>query len=149
MNKLLNYTTDIAVSKTLSEIQELLVKAKASAIALEYDPDGNIKSVFFRIKRTDGNEIPFKLPAKVEEVYQRLYSDKYRQELYKDSRMEQSRRIAWRIIHTWLKAQLALLELEMVKPEEVFLPYMMVSANQTLFENMEQRGFLLPEPRER
>lgn len=142
MGKLLNYTTDIPVEKTLNEIQVLLVKAKASAIAFDYD-DGNIRSIFFKIKRTDGTEIPFKLPAKTEQVYKKLYAGKIGEYTYKKARMEKSRMIAWRIIHTWLKAQLALLELEMVKTEELFLPYMMVNANQTLFENLEQKNFLL------
>ena len=147
MSKILNYTTDIPVHKTISEIQELLVKAKASAIAFDYDDSQNIKSVFFKIKRQDGTELPFKLPAKAEAVYQKLYAGKSGEWRYKDSRMDQSRRTAWRIILTWLKAQMALLELEMVKAEELFLPYMMVSSNQTLFESMEQKGFLLSGPK--
>lgn len=143
MKKLLNYTTDIPVEKTLNEIQGFLVKSRASAIAFEYDEGQNIKSIFFKVRRTDGTEIPFKLPAKTDQVYQKLYAERRGEDTYKKSRMEQSRRIAWRIIHTWLRAQLALLELEMVKPEELFLPYMMVNSTQTLFENLEKKNFLL------
>lgn len=148
MNKILNYTTDIPVQKTIGEIQILLVRAKASAIAFDYDDSQNIKSVFFKIKRQDGTELPFKLPAKAEEVYQKLYAGKSGEWRYKEARMEQSRKTAWRIIYTWLKAQMALLELEMVKAEELFLPYMMVSSTQTLFENMEKKGFHLIAPPE-
>ena len=38
---------------------------------------------------------------------------------------------------------MALLEIEMVKIEEIFLPYMVNSSGETLFERIVQRGFLL------
>jgi hypothetical protein len=43
----------------------------------------------------------------------------------------------------WVQAQMALLEIGMANMEEVFLPYMLDSQGHTLFERMEQRGFLL------
>jgi hypothetical protein len=42
-----------------------------------------------------------------------------------------------------VQAQIALLEIGMAKMEEVFLPYMLDREGRTLFERMEQRGFLL------
>jgi hypothetical protein len=56
---------------------------------------------------------------------------------------EQAYRVAWRNILDWVQAQMALLEIGMAKMEEVFLPYMLDQQGQTLFERMEQRGFLL------
>jgi hypothetical protein len=41
-------------------------------------------------------------------------------------------------------AQLALIETEMVKLEEVFFPYIVTKHGATLFEVMEQPDFLLP-----
>jgi hypothetical protein len=38
---------------------------------------------------------------------------------------------------------MALLEIGMVKMEEIFLPYMLDNSGSTFFERMEQRGFLL------
>jgi hypothetical protein len=38
---------------------------------------------------------------------------------------------------------MALLEIGMAKMEEIFLPYMLDPHGRTLFERMEQRGFLL------
>ena len=56
---------------------------------------------------------------------------------------EQAYRVAWRNILDWVEAQMALLEIEMAKIEEIFLPYMVNSIGETFFERMEQRGFLL------
>ena len=56
---------------------------------------------------------------------------------------EQAYRVAWRNILDWVEAQMALLEIEMAKIEEIFLPYMVNSSGETLFERLKQRGFLL------
>lgn len=49
------------------------------------------------------------------------------------------------IIKDWVDAQLAIIESDMVTLEQVFLPYMQVKGNQTLYETMVERRFLLPE----
>jgi hypothetical protein len=59
-------------------------------------------------------------------------------------RRKQAERIAWRICKTWLEAQITLINLEQAKIEEVFLPYLVMPNNKTLFETMEQRNFQLP-----
>jgi hypothetical protein len=46
---------------------------------------------------------------------------------------------------TWLEAQITLINLEQAKIEEVFLPYLILPGEKTLFETMEQNQFLLPE----
>lgn len=144
MKKILNYTSEAPVSKTLAEIQAELVRAKANSIRTDYDGQGKIIAIYFQID-VEGKKLPFRLPAKVDEAYKIMYEGKTSQEWrYKEQRMEQARRTAWRIVYTWLKAQIALIELEQAKPEEIFLPYLVVGANQTLFEKMRDNQFLLP-----
>ena len=58
---LLNYTTQIAAQKTVSEIQTLLCKAKASAVLTEYDPAGVLSAISFRITKAHGL-MSFRLP---------------------------------------------------------------------------------------
>jgi hypothetical protein len=53
----------------------------------------------------------------------------------------QALRVAWRIVHYWVKAQMAILETQMVKMEQIFLPYMIRSDGKTLFESMEKGDF--------
>ncbi len=146
MKKLIkNYTTDIPVDKTIAEIQKILAQNGARGIALDYDEDGTIKDIFFKII-LNNKELPFRLPAKAERVYAALHEgtpDHYHRRYGKQWR-EEAQRIAWRICKTWLEAQITLINLEQAKMEEVFLPYLVMPSNKTLFETMEQNQFLLP-----
>jgi peroxiredoxin family protein len=58
---------------------------------------------------------------------------------------EQAERVAWRILKDWVEAQMALLDIEMVKMEEIFMPYIVDQKGQTLYEKLEQKQFLLEE----
>lgn len=53
---ILNYTTQIAAEKTAAEIQSMLAKAKAQAVMSEYDDDGVLCAISFRIKTGEGIE---------------------------------------------------------------------------------------------
>ena len=147
MKKLIkNYTTDIPVERTTNEIQKILAQNGARAIALEFDESGNIKDIFFKIILNE-RELPFRLPAKAERVYEALHGDAtygYKERYGKQWKAE-GERIAWRICKTWLEAQITLINLEQAKIEEVFLPYLIMPGNKTLFETMEQNHFLLPD----
>ena len=122
MRKLIkNYTTDIPVEKTITEIQKILAQNGARGIALEYDEQGNIKDIFFKIILHD-KKLPFRLPAKASRVYTALHggaTPSY-QERYGKQWQAEAQRIAWRICKTWLEAQITLINLEQAKMEEVF-----------------------------
>jgi hypothetical protein len=141
-----NYTTDIPAEKTIAEIQTILSQNGARGIALEYDGNGHIKDIFFKII-LNHKELPFRLPAKAERVYQALWGEKQEWEhtRYGEGWRAQAQRIAWRICKTWLEAQITLINLEQAKLEEVFLPYLIMPGNKTLFETMEHNQFMLPE----
>jgi hypothetical protein len=144
-----NYTTDIPVSQTILEIQTILVKNGAEGIDMEYR-NGTLKDIFFKI-RVNNKELPFRLPAKAEKVYQALWGERQEWEhtRYGDGWRQQSERIAWRICKTWLEAQITLINLEQAKIEEVFLPYLILPGNKTLYETMEHNQFLLPDTTKR
>jgi hypothetical protein len=147
MKKLIkNYTTDIPVEKTIAEIQQLLAQNGARGIALEYDERGTIKDVFFKII-LNNKEMPFRLPAKADKVYTALHegTPEHYHTRYGKQWREEAARIAWRICKTWLEAQITLINLEQAKMEEVFLPYLIMPNDKTLFETMEHNQFLLPE----
>jgi hypothetical protein len=141
-----NYTTEIPVERTMAEIQTLLADNGARGIALEYDGSGTLKDIFFKI-RLHEKELPFRLPAKAERVYQALWGGRQEWEYtrYGDGWRAQAERIAWRICKTWLEGQITLINLEQAKLEEVFLPYLVLPSNKTLFETMERNQFLLPD----
>ena len=147
-----NYTTEVAAMKSIGQIQGNLVAHGASAIMINYGSDKEPESLSFIIPTPQG-DIPFRLPAnikKVEAILLKMRTRKpetwqsdYGQVMGKIQK--QASRVAWRIIKDWVDAQLAIIESDMVTLEQVFLPYMQVKDNQTLYETMVERRFLLGE----
>jgi hypothetical protein len=148
-----NYTSDKPLEKIFAELQQTLAANGAKQISYEYTDDGKVHGVAFAVKIHD-QLIRVKLPARVEQaqaVLKRQWDDgkishkRGRENTYG---YEQAYRVAWRNILDWVQAQMALLEIGMAKIEEVFLPYMQDQEGLTLFERMEQRGFLLDSGKE-
>src|SRR5438874_5849554 len=143
-----NYTADIDINKIFAELQNTLGKHGAKQISFDYDNDGRIQSVQFVIKAND-RFIPVRLPARVEKaqaVLKRQWEAgiiSHKRGKEKTYGYEQAYRVAWRNILDWVEAQMALLEIEMVKLEEIFLPYMVNPHGETFFETLEKKGFLL------
>lgn len=54
-------------------------------------------------------------------------------------------RVAWRIIKDWVEAQMALLETEMVKMEQIILPYILTPSGKTVYEIVADSQFMLDE----
>ncbi len=154
---ILNYTTKIPVETTIAEIEKMLADSGASKILKDYDQESNVSSISFTLV-TEKGELPFKLPMNKESVLQVLknQSGEYRRQksrsggygqqvrVIPDSMVnkEQADRVGWRIIKDWLEAQLALFFLQMVKIEEIFLPYMYnAKEDKTMFQMLEEKGF--------
>jgi len=51
---------------------------------------------------------------------------------------------AWATLRDWITAQFALIDTGMAQAEDVFLPYLLVDAGQTLYEALQGQQFLLP-----
>lgn len=141
---ILNYTTTVDSFKTVSEIEYILMKHKAKSIMKNYDGE-SITGLSFLID-TGVQQIPVRLPVKVEECLKVLKKEKREnpKKQIKDTR-QQAERVAWRILKDWVEAQMALLDIEMVRFEEIFLPYIETGSGQTIYERLEERQFLLEE----
>jgi len=139
---ILNYTTTIAAEKSIGEIQKMLVARGAETIVVQY-VDGRPGALFFIISTPYG-KVPFRLPANIEAITRVME----RQRVRKQVPLDMAERVAWRIIKDWCKAQMAILETEMVDLEQIFLPYM-VSQNKTLYEVMKEHRLQLPSGEER
>jgi len=136
---LLNYTTSIAPQKTVMEIQAMLAKAGASAILADYDTEGNIVALSFRL-RNEGQEISFKLPTAWQPVLETLKRQNVPRTLQTP---EQALRVAWRITKDWVAAQLAIIETRMVTTAQVFLPYAITKNGQSVYEHIASNMGLL------
>jgi hypothetical protein len=144
MKKLIkNYTTDIAVEKTIAEIQKILSENGAIGIAQDYN-DGIITALFFRIQLGE-KTLVYRMPAKTEKVYEKLFKNKPQTYRYKEQHIKKSSQIAWRICKTWLEAQITFINLEQAQIEEIMLPYLLVGDNKTLYDEMKNNQFSLPQ----
>lgn len=131
---ILNYTTSIATEKTAGEIQKKLALTGAQAVLSEYDENGVMCAMSFRI-----NNIYFRLPINVEGVYQSLQKDNRIPRKYKT--YEQAARVAWRIIKDWVEAQIAIIQAGQADLAQVFLPYAQNKDGRTLYEVIKENGF--------
>ena len=84
--------------------------------------------------------MPFVLPARIEAVERLLAKQRVMRNDPK-RRMEQARRTAWRILKDWVEAQLALIASEMVRLDEVFLPYARTRSGMSVYEALQDGGF--------
>ena len=144
MPGILNYTTVITVGKTIGEISEMLRMHGASDILTSYDGDKNPSQLSFRVQTQWGLR-PFSLPANVHGVYAVLCKQASKGSIpRKFATMEQAHRVAWRIVREWLLSQLAIIEAELVSMEQVFLPYLVVKDESTLYDVLNSNELELP-----
>ena len=134
-----NYSTGRGADSIINKIQSLLVDFGAKGIGFEYDDQGRISGLFFKMIINDNDQM-IKVPCN----WQKTKLVLQRQRYFKDD--YHAYRVALANVEDWLDAQMAYIATEFVKPEEIFLPYFMNSKGQTLFEHFENNKFLLPEP---
>lgn len=137
---LLNYTTQIESSKTVGQIHSILVAHGARSIMTNYDAQGQIESLSFEIAVPRG-VASIILPVNPDAVL-RVMKKTNSHIPYRLQTRPQAIRVAWRIVKDWVEAQMAILETEMVKMEQIFLPYIQTQYGKTLFEVFESRNML-------
>lgn len=148
---LLNYTTKISVATSVAEVCAMLAQAKANAITQHFDGAGNVTAIEFSIA-TEFGQMGFRLPADPTPVIATLKRQALARQIPRRFAHDvaQARRVAWRIVRAWTEAQLAIIQLSMVKPEQVFLPYAInPQTGQTVYEMMIENKFerlALPSP---
>lgn len=138
---ILNYTTQVDAFKTVSEIEYILMKHKAKSIMKNYEGE-TISGLSFLID-TGRQQVPVKLPVRIDECLKVLQKEKQRGTKNIKATREQAERVAWRILKDWIESQMALLDIEMVKFEEIFLPYIELHGGETIYEKLNRQQFLL------
>ena len=134
-------TTQIPSLKTAGEITELLVRAGAAQIAMDYSGQ-KIVGLMFSVP-VSGRVEPYcyKLPVRVDPVFRLLNGRRPESHWKRGNRKEwadrdrdQAERVAWRQLLRWIQAQLAMIETGMAEILEVFLPYMQAQDGRTMFQ---------------
>lgn len=134
-----NYTSSIPVSRIVSSIQKILLQFGATGIGFEYDNNGQIKGIMFKIEDKDGNSRAVKVPSQWEKCKEVLIQQGY----YKSD--EQAYRTALANVRDWLDSQLALLQTDMVEFKQIFLPYMTNMEGKTVYEYLEETKYKMLE----
>lgn len=155
MAKLKNYTTSQSVDQIVAKIQATLGAHGAKRISFDYDDAGQLSGIYFSIE-VKGNMVDIKLPTKVDKVKEflkrawesgEISHKRGHEKTYGD---DQVKKVAWANILDWIEAQMTFIDIEQVKLEQVFLPYVVNKQGQTLFEVFEKTEFkhlpMLPGP---
>lgn len=147
-----NYTSNS--KQTFDVIQKCLAMHGAKQVMFEYGQDGRVLSLNFALD-IGGRLCGFTLPARVEKVEAIFLANKkprfdwQKPEPLKQDEKDQAYRTAWANIRDWITAQMALVETEQAKVEEVFLPYLIIGENKkTLYEGMASNNMQLPSPKD-
>lgn len=138
---ILNYTTSVPASRSIGQVQNLLVKAGARAIMSEYSDDGTASGISFAVETSFGPRT-FTLPVNTEKVQTVLKRQRVQPRFQS---IEHAERVAWRILKDWIAAQLAIVQTEMVTLDQVMLPYMRAQGDRTVYELVVEQQLALPE----
>ncbi len=139
-----NYTSTVPVSRSIQRIEDRLVQHGAQKIMKSYDATKKLEGFCFSLY-VQGREIPFKLPARVQNVSKVLRGEIKRPKRGTLERIEeQAARTAWKLISDWLDIQISLIDIGQVEIMEVLLPYVWNPATQeTYFETIKGGGYKL------
>jgi hypothetical protein len=134
-----NYTSKVPANRSITEIQDALVKHGATGVFYKYEQGtGRIEALQFLL-RIKNQDVAFSLTVH----WQRFQRVLQLQNVPKSKDEEYVYRVAWRNIRDWVMAQLALYETEIVEMPQVFLPFATDAKGQTLYEKMVEGKFLL------
>jgi hypothetical protein len=136
---LLNYTTKVPVVRSVNEIQKILIKGGAKSILQDYDDNGKIEAISFKIT-LNGADISFRLPSRTDEVLQVMKYDGTPRAFLTEAHAQ---RVAWRIIKDWVEVQMAIVATNMVTLPQVFLPYAVRPDGTTLYDMIANNPKLL------
>jgi len=140
--KLRNYTSTVPVARSVSDIEELLVKAGATTVSKFYDDNKRLAGFLFQML-VNLQPLTFKLPSNPDAVTKVMMAEiKKAHKGTKQRVMDQAERTAWRLLHDWVHVQVSMILLEQAKAIQIFLPYVWdQGTNKTLFEHYESNNF--------
>lgn len=156
-----NYTTEVPTSTTIFRVQQFLMKAGVSQLAMDYGLDGSVSAITFSLQlEAKKRPVMVRLPANVDGALEalwrqrceggRLNSDrdictyKNGKWLKKESLREHASRVAWRLVQDWIEVQLSMVAMKQADFLQVFLPYAW-DGRQTFYDRLKGGGFKLLE----
>ncbi len=137
--------TEVPVVRSAAELTNEVAKRGATQVRHSYDDDGRLIGMAFIIRFPDGRDYPVSLPCRIERmkraIYEQLGPQQKKTWTASGKLEERAFRIAWRQLAIWVKAQFALIDLDMVCSAEVFLPYLQMDSGISFFEALGAKNF--------
>ncbi|HLZ24735.1 MAG TPA: hypothetical protein VKQ30_21665 [Ktedonobacterales bacterium] len=122
------------------DIERILTTHKVRELHYEYanDDSGRVVALVFALD-VEGRRLSFRMPARIEQVHAALYGTTH---FLSPAKSQQAYRTAWANIRDWIDAQMAMIDIRLVKTQEVFLPYLLdATGEHTFYERLEQQQF--------
>jgi hypothetical protein len=140
-----NYTSQAPINKSVQHIESKLVQHSAKNILKLYENQKLVGIAF--IINVNGNDMPFKLPARIDRIEKKLREKVKRPRKNTIDRIvDQAQRTAWKLLSDWVDVQMSFVELDQAEFIEVFMPFIYDhSKDQTFFERMKKDKFKLLE----
>lgn len=137
-----NYTSEVAPTKSIQNIEALLIKAGARQISKEYAGNGDVVALSFSIANPEtGSPVYIRMPADVEGAFGVLAGMRKDFKWYSDAKKrlirEQAERTAWRLTWDWVAVQLSMIEMRQADLVQVFLPYIIVGES-TFYKQLQK-----------
>ena len=130
-----DYTTTIPAHQTIGQITALLAKGGSRRTSVDNDDEGNPCALYFFLGKD--HPVMYSLPCRAEGVLRTLKRDGV---TGKHATIEHARKVAWRVIYHWVDAQLALIDAGQAEMAEIFLPYVVVKDNKTMYQYLTTGG---------
>jgi hypothetical protein len=142
--KVKNYTSQVSAERSIMMIEHCLVSAGATHIGKSYDVKRETTSaIIFQIEVRDGMRLNFKLPARVDKVFAKLWKEVRRPRKETEQKVrEQAERAAWKLVYDQVAVQTANILIEQQDAAEAFFPYLYDGKrDKTLYELAKDSGF--------
>ena len=115
--------TRVPISRSQEDIRDLLARFGAKKVAFEEDFDKGTQVLRFLYPMEEGLDVPVQFNIEVKGIHDYL-KEKFKRTYKGDEYFfKQAKRVAWRHILDWVKANLNLVEFGLIPFENIFLSY--------------------------
>lgn len=144
-----NYTSNVPVHQTISEIERILISCGVQGITKAYSPTGEVNAVIFHIEVGDSN-MTVRLPADKDKcqdalwkAYDEAHPKKFRSDRKtRDDFAQQAERTAWRLQLDWVAVQMSFIQMNQADFRQVFMAYLYdTKTKTTVYDRVLAGGF--------
>ena len=133
-----NYTSEVDATKSMANIERILVEIGASNINKNYKDKVCTGITFLYFDLQMKQTLAFHLKAQVEECFNIFWKErKQKNQQAKEICMKQANRTAWKMLSDWAEIQCSMILLGQATPLQMFLPFVYDAKNEeTLYDKI-------------